>query len=66
MFCRGYTKLNPLKLRKANFQFQAAFDSKQRECAIANLKLEINGWRGEHEFVFAELNEAAILWVRFL
>ena len=50
-----------MNLRKANFQFQAAFDANERECAIANLSLNINGWLvGEHEFVFAEINEDAI------
>ena len=54
-----------MNLRKANFQFQAAFDANERECAIANLSLNINGWLGEHEFVFAEVNEDAILGLDF-
>ena len=65
LFLEGKDVDNSLNLKKSKFKFKSAFHQTVEDCAVAKVKLRINNWIGEHEFVLANTNEAAILGVDF-
>ncbi|CAF1030452.1 unnamed protein product [Brachionus calyciflorus] len=64
-FMKTGNQAKGMMLRKTNLTIKSALNTEEVKCAVGLVKTKMNGWEGEHEFLFAKLSEPAILGIDF-
>ncbi|CAF0918922.1 unnamed protein product [Brachionus calyciflorus] len=65
-FLDGDTNSNEFGLKRIDLTIKSALNTETVMCAIGKIKLQINSFIGEHEFIFTDITERAILGMDFL
>ena len=65
-FIDGDKNFSDLGLKRIDLAIKSALSSRSVICAIGTVTLRINDWIGEHEFIFTDITEKAILGMDFL
>ncbi|CAF1093470.1 unnamed protein product, partial [Brachionus calyciflorus] len=64
-FIKTKNQSKGLDLRKTNLTIKSALNSEEAKCTVGKIKFKMNEWEGEHEFIFANISEPAIIGIDF-
>lgn len=65
-FVKGEDEPNKLNLERMDLTIKSAMSNEQTKCAYGRFNITINDWNGQHDFIFADISEDAILGMDFL
>ena len=64
-FVNGQNTKNEFGLKRIDLTIKSALNYESVNCAIGKVKLSIKSWKGEHDFIFTDITEKAILGMDF-